>query len=270
MMPAARGTSFRQVNFARGAKAYDQSAIPLEALAAKKEVKVMRVPDLLGADRPAGWNASTVSVNMSRFPDRAMMRQLSKYDSHKRADYNFRAEQLDDRATTTYVPRPSKMQTNERSFDVPRLDQPHHISRCEFPVHSALEGKPRWDPATGHGGDPFGVELAQRKVLERERVEALEYSKRHPPKQRDETLVQREARFMREERERKKTIRETGTAPQPPALTGTWSGGNTYTSLTQGYSFAAGTAPPLNAEDSDLLSHQVPVRKQTTWSLGGF
>lgn len=48
-----------------------------QALAAKKEIKVMRVPDLLG-DRPAGWNASTVSVNMCRFPDRAMMRQLSK------------------------------------------------------------------------------------------------------------------------------------------------------------------------------------------------
>ena len=28
MMPAARGTSFRQVNFQRGARAYDQSAVP--------------------------------------------------------------------------------------------------------------------------------------------------------------------------------------------------------------------------------------------------
>ena len=27
-MPAARGTSFRQVNFQRGARAYDQSAVP--------------------------------------------------------------------------------------------------------------------------------------------------------------------------------------------------------------------------------------------------
>mmetsp|Transcript_47307 Transcript_47307/g.94324 ORF Transcript_47307/g.94324 Transcript_47307/m.94324 type:complete len:266 (-) Transcript_47307:322-1119(-) len=265
MMPAARGTSFRQINFSRGARAYDQSAIPQEALAAKKEVKVMRVPDLLG-DRPAGWNASTMSDNMSRFPDRAMMRQLSKYDSHKRADYNFRAEQLDDRATTTYIPRPSKLQTNERAFDVPRLQQPHHISRCEFPVHSALEGKPRWDPATGHGGDPHGVQKAQLKVLERERVEALEYSKRHPPKERNETLTQREARFMREQREQKKALRETSTAPPSAPLTGTWSGGNTGL----GYSFAAGTAPPLNAGDSDLLAHQVPVRKQTTWSLGGF
>ena len=36
---------------------------------------------------------------------------------------------------------------------------------------------------------------AQAKVLERERVEALEYSKRHPPKNRTETLVQRDSAF---------------------------------------------------------------------------
>lgn len=231
----------------------------------------MRVPDLLG-DRPAGWNASTVSVNMCRFPDRAMMRQLSKYDSHKRADYNFRAEELDHTATITYIPRTSKLEHNERAFDVPRLQEPHHISRIEFPVHSALEGKPRWDPATGHGGDPYGVELAQRRVLERERVEALEYSKRHPPKARNETLIEREARFMRERREEKKAARSSSTTP-PAHFTGMWGTGSTAMSgETQplGYSFAAGTAPPLEALEADILAHQVPVRKQTTWSLGSF
>ena len=97
-------------------------------------------------------------------------RQLSLYDSHKRCDYNYRAEQLDSTATARYIPRPTKFQTNERALDVPRQDAPFGISRCEFPVHPALEGKPRWDPATGHGGDPYGAELAQRKVLERGRI----------------------------------------------------------------------------------------------------
>ena len=66
-------------------------------LASKREVKVERVPDLLGSQKP-GWNNSTLSENMSgkhTFPDRPMMRQLAKYDSHKRADFNFRAEELE-------------------------------------------------------------------------------------------------------------------------------------------------------------------------------
>ena len=111
----------------------------------------------------------------------------SQYDSHKRADFNFRAEQLDDRATARYIPRPNKFETNERALDVARLAQPHLISRCEFPVHAALESKPRWDPATGAGGDPYGVEKAKAKIMERERVEALAYSAAHPPKHRTET-----------------------------------------------------------------------------------
>ena len=151
-------------------------------------VKAGKAPDLLGI-RKAGWNASTLSENMARFPDRPMMRQLarvchalsqswyhphpssadtrvhtSQYDSQKRADFNYRAEQLDDRATAMYIARPSKFETNERALNVPRLAQPHLISRCEFPVHTALEGKPRWDPATGAGGDPYGVEKAKAKV----------------------------------------------------------------------------------------------------------
>ena len=80
-------------------------------------------------------------------------------------------------------------------------------------MHPALEGKPRWDPATGHGGDPYGVEKAQRKVLERERVEALEYSRKHPPKNRTESLVQREERYMREQRERKAQLKAQAALP---------------------------------------------------------
>lgn len=275
MMPACRGVGFRQVNFPRSAKVFEKGDIPAHNLASKREVKVMRVPDLLG-ERPAGWNNSTVSENMSRFPDRPMMRQLAKYDSHKRADFNFRAETLDATNTTMYIPRPSKVQTNERSLDMPRLQQPHHISRCEFPVHPALEGKPRWDPATGHGGDPFGVEKAMRHRLERERVEAMEYSRRHPPKHRNETLIQREARFMEEQRQKKRLARQSVTAPAGTGWasgnTGTFGGDTAMAGFMSGYMSKAEAAATgvYGAEGPDILASQVPVRKRTTWSLGGF
>ena len=114
MMPSCRGQAYRQVNFPRSAKAFERGDIPAHNLASKVEVKVERVPDLLGA-RKAGWNTSTVSENMYRFPDPSMKRQLAVYDSHKRADFNFRAEQLDCVATTKYIPRPSKMQSSAES-----------------------------------------------------------------------------------------------------------------------------------------------------------
>jgi len=139
MMPAMRGTALRSVNFPRGSRAYEKDDIPPHNLAAKKEVQAAKVPDMLGAKK-AGWNISTISDNMYRFPDRPNMRTLSCYDAHKRADYNYRAEELDSRATEMYIPRPNKFQVNERSLDVPRLGEPHHISRCEFVTHAALEG----------------------------------------------------------------------------------------------------------------------------------
>ena len=49
-------------------------------MAAKKEVQAAKVPDLLGVSK-AGWNNSTLSENMKIFPDRPMMRQLSKVRS---------------------------------------------------------------------------------------------------------------------------------------------------------------------------------------------
>jgi hypothetical protein len=253
--------------------------VRLQNLAAKKEVKAAKLPDPLGINK-AGWNSSTMSENMLRFPDRPMMRQLSAYDSHKRADYNYRAEQLDSKATAMYIPRPSKFQTNERALDMPRLSQPHLISRCEFPVHSALEGKPRWDPATGHGGDPYGVEKAQRKVLERERLEAIEYSRRHAPKERAESLVQREERYMKEQRAAKAARRGgAATAPGGVGLIGGGAASATYmgqTGAALGGTFGSSGGygrTGTNFGGSAALgasSYMVPVRKQTTWSLGGF
>ena len=75
----------RSTNFGREARAYDEDAIPAHALAAHKAVQEAKRPNILGT-ATAQWNASTDSG--VRFPDRPMMRTLSKYDSHKRADNN--------------------------------------------------------------------------------------------------------------------------------------------------------------------------------------
>ena len=138
MHAAARGvTLYRTLNFTDNATAYDVGGIPAQNLASKKEVKTIRVADLLG-QRPAGWNASTLSG--SRFPDRPMMRTLSEYDAHKRADYNFRAEQLDCTATTRYIPRMSPiMRPPTMSVASPRkISHPRRRSRrFVWPICSA-------------------------------------------------------------------------------------------------------------------------------------
>ena len=67
-----------------------------------------------------------------------------QFDSIKRADYNFRAEQLDWQDKRMYVPRPNKHQFNERyDSSAHRLSLPPALSRTEFPSHSALISKVR-------------------------------------------------------------------------------------------------------------------------------
>ena len=232
-----------------------------------------KVPDLIGIKKN-GWNNSTLSENMSgkhNFPDRPMMRQLSAYDSHKRADYNYRAEQLDSKATAKYIPRPSKFEHNERALDVDKQSRPFGISRCEFPVHAALEGKPRWDPATGAGGDPYGVEKAQKIVLERERVEALAYSRSYKFKKPTQTLVERETAFIEQQRAAKAAMRASAAAPGGLGASGMASGMGA--SIGAASWMAGNTLGGGSYLDSSAVIHpsqQVPVRKTTTWSLGGF
>jgi hypothetical protein len=206
-----------------------------------------------------------------------------------------------------YVPRPSKFQTNERSLDVARLEAPPALSRCEFPVHERLEQKKPWDPATGAGGDPYGVAKANQKKMEKERVRAMAYSRNHPPKNRTETLMQREERFMRESRKAKEEARARATpfgATAPIAGAGgsstglatTWAAGNSAMS-SAGWSAGSGSKSqsrawlPLSSPDREAegarprrnpysnrptstgdvpMSMKVPARKTTTWSLGGF
>ena len=138
----------------------------------------------------------------------------------------------------------------------------------------------------GHGGDPYGVEKAQRKVLERERVEALEYSKKHPPKNRTESLVQREERFMREQRERKAQLKAAAQLPGGGTLGATGYAAALSSSFADTFrardnsppgdatrmSYGAGTLPTFGPSGHTGIepSLRVPALKQTTWSLGGF
>jgi len=87
------------LNFERKTRAFDESAAPkgviqtcfqcessqvsechplgTQAVQAKQEVLDAKKPDILGVGKP-GWNNSVACENMSRFPDRTLMRQLSK------------------------------------------------------------------------------------------------------------------------------------------------------------------------------------------------
>jgi hypothetical protein len=244
-----------------------------ENRASKTEVRELRVPDPL-EQRKAIWNNSTASG--SRFPDRPMMRQLSAYDSLKRADVNLRSEVVDSVDKTQYYPHTSKLHLNERTLDLRRLQHPHRISRVEFPNHPNLMSKPRWDPSTGHGGDQYGADKLRDLSIERETAWAMEYSRQHPPKRRHETLLQREEIFMAEKREAIREARmgafSARASTAPASMTGTSSGSQSarqlahLTSLghTVHQGFGVLELPPLPADQ------RVPCKKVTTWSLGGF
>ena len=242
------------LNFERTARAFDESAVPAHNLAAKKEVKAAKRPDLLLAGRP-GWNQSTLSENMKRFPDRPLCRQNFKYDAPKRADYNFRAEVLEHADRAMYMPRESKFEYSERRVTAPALQlaNPPPLSRVEFPTTRSSRGdrvgrEEAVDGATGAGGDPYAGQCAHEARGQKMLEAALANGKKHPPRRR-ETLYERETRHQAELRERKATAAASS----------------------HGHAGAvAGDGPPLSAEDQLELSRQVPARKTTTWSLGGF
>lgn len=259
----------RSTQYALDARVYDEDAIPPASLAAKRGVLEAKRPDVIGVGKPS-WNGSTVSENMARFPDRAMMRQLAVYDSIKRADYNYRAETLDWRDKRVYEPVPNKFQVNRRNLGraPPMLDAPPALSRTEFPAHPSLATKPRWDPATGHAGDPYRAEKEKNARIEAESIADRDYSRRHPPKLQQPTLKQREEIFLAEQRKAKELARaerERAAAMGMPLGTSTWAGYNTLGSSV--YPAPAVTAADRVAMD---VTQQVPARKTTTWSLGGF
>lgn len=239
------------LNFGLTSRAFDESAAPLQALAAKREVKTANKPDLCGVGTP-GWNGSTVpeGKHAMRFPDRAMMRQLSEFDAHKRADYNFRAEQLEVQDQRSYIPHQSKFQYNQRHLlpkGTARLDAPPPLARTEFIVHPQLGLKVRWDGSTGSAGDPHAY-AKERLAHEKAGLNAaLENTRLHQPKQRV-GLMQREQFFQEQLRQQKlerRALESAGGIWSPPE-------------------------PPLHAADTLELSKQVPCRKVTTWSVGGF
>lgn len=87
-----------------------------------------------------------------------------QFDSHKRADYNFRSETLDWSDKRVYIPVPNKFQVNERNLGsaVPHLEKVPSLCRTEFPVNAALASKPSWD-SSWHGGDPTHFEKEERR-----------------------------------------------------------------------------------------------------------
>mmetsp|Transcript_42252 Transcript_42252/g.92604 ORF Transcript_42252/g.92604 Transcript_42252/m.92604 type:complete len:252 (+) Transcript_42252:256-1011(+) len=238
------------LNFDRTARAFDETAVPPQALAAKQEVKAANKADICGVNQ-AGWNSSTVpeGKHATRFPDRPMMRTLAQYDSHKRADYNFRAEQLENQDRRRYYPTTNKFEYNERHItgEGASLDVPPPLARTEFVVNPTLGLKVRWDGSTGSAGDPHAY-AKERKQHEKAGLEAaLANSKRYQPKQRM-GLVEREKAYLEEQRRQKAERRAVESAG------GTW-----YT-----------PEAPLAPADAMEMSMQVPSRKVTTWSLGGF
>eukprot|EP00966_Prymnesium_polylepis_P286531 6618793-Prymnesium_polylepis.1 len=146
--------------------------------------------------------------------------------------------------------------------------QPPALSRTEFPAHPSLATKPRWDPATGHAGDPYRAEKEKNARIEAESIADRDYSRRHPPKLQQPTLKQREEIFLAEQRKAKELARaerERAAAMGMPLGTSTWAGYNTLGSSV--YPAPAVTAADRVAMD---VTQQVPARKTTTWSLGGF
>lgn len=236
------------INFERSARAFDESALPPKALQAKLDVKAAKKPDLLGVSTP-GWNQSVVpeGKDATKFPNKPMMRQLSQYDSHKRADYNFRAEQLDNADRRQYIPATSKFQYNERHLQsgAGHLTAPPALTRTEFSINPQLGLKVRWDGSAGTDKDYY---TQQREYRQQEQVTldaALTNSRRHQPRS-HMSVIEREKAHQEEIRAQKAAKRAVEAAGLP------W----------------APPQPPLSEADALEMSRQVPCKKVTTWNLG--
>jgi len=236
------------INFARSAHAFDESALPPKALQAKLDVKAAKRPDLLGISQP-GWNQSVVpeGKDATKFPNKPLMRQLAQYDAHKRADYNFRAEQLENADRRQYIPTTNKFQYNERHLEsgTGQLSAPPALTRTEFSINPMLGLKVRWDGSTGTDKDYY---TQQREYRQQEQVTldaALSNSARHQPRAHT-SVIEREKAHQEAIRAQKAAKRATEA---------------------QGLTWVP-AQPPLSAIDALEMSRQVPCRKVTTWSLG--
>jgi len=244
-----------QINFGLTANAFDEEAVPQKALAARMRVKTAKIPVRLSVGKP-GWDQSVVPDGFKTFPERPLLRTLSKYDAHKRADYNFRAEVLDNTERRMYVPAcTSKFEYSERHILTPdqRAGAPPALSRFEYGIHPNLEGKVRWDESTtgDGGGDPYAATKARERRATAELDSAMRNSRRRgPPSGRVGLMTQYEAQ-LEEQRSVKMERRKLEAAGHTVA----WTGRYNYTA-------------PLSEADAREMSRSVPVRKVTTWSLG--
>lgn len=277
-MFTGRGKALRSTSFSPNARVYEEEDIPAAALASKKAVKAAKQPDPIGVNHPV-WNTSTLSENMIKFPDRPMQRQLSAYDAHKRADYNFRKEHLEWKDGAIYVPRANKFCVNERSLKgyQPQLSAPPPTMRSEFPTHPALESYEKWDHATGphdgKGGDHWAETRRRSSELQQLTQAALQNSQRRKPAADQPSLIEREQRFLDAQRAAKMEQRRAasammGTFIRTPVTLSTL---RATGALAETKKLAETKAlAPLSAADEYEMRQQVPCRNTTTWSLGGF
>jgi len=240
-----------QITFDVHTNVFDEEAVPPLALAARMRVKSAKVQDRLNAARP-DWNQSVVPDHFKVFPERPLMRTLSKFDSHKRADYNFRAEVLDNTERRMYVPAGgSKFQYSERhilSADQ-RAAAPPRLVRTEYGVHPDIVGKARWDPSSGVVGDQYAARKARERQAQSELDDAIRNSQRRAPTRRVGILAEYQAQ-LEQQRATKLERRKLEAA------------GHTVS-----WTRACWTAP-ISEADALEMSRSVPARKITTWSLG--
>jgi hypothetical protein len=239
-----------QITFGMNTNVFDEEAVPSHALAARMQVKTAKVQARLGPCARAGWNQSVVPDNFKTFPERPLMRTLSKFDSHKRADYNFRAEVLDSTDRKMYVPAgDSKFEYSERH--ILSADQqaaaPPSLARTEHCVHPDLAGMPRWDASTGDAGDPYAARKARERQAQTELDAAIRNSQRRAPTRRLGLLAEYQVQLeqQRAAKLERRKLEAAGIA----------------------WTRASWTAP-ISEVDALEMSRSVPARKVTTWSLG--
>eukprot|EP00753_Platysulcus_tardus_P022625 PLAT9828.1.p1 GENE.PLAT9828.1~~PLAT9828.1.p1 ORF type:complete len:298 (-),score=96.69 PLAT9828.1:90-983(-) len=205
------GSVHGKVHYAAEEKVFHVSDIPDRALAARREVKHLKRPDILGLERPK-WNSSTY------VPDVACKRRMRTLATAPRDGYvyNYRAEVLpppaeavssaEARTASALLRTAPKGATAHRPSDSLVAGAVRQLKRVEeMPVHPALEGKPAWD---------FGTRLERKdfdaiaRKTERARVRN---SRRYRMKTEYRDPVTREKDFVHKLRAEKIASRE-GTA----------------------------------------------------------
>jgi len=239
------------VNFGIDVQAFDPTAVPDHARAAKKFVLQSKKQDVLGVNK-CGWDISNATG--VKFPDKPMQRAISAYDSIKRADYNHRAEQLAWKETLRYLPKTNKFHVNQREVlskgiaDSAPTNKVPMQSNTEFPIHSDLQDKYGWQISV------VTPTSKEREALISNQFDAAVRNRAKKPPSNYESLLDKHAKNVEAQRKLKlehRTLSEQGIAV--PSLR------KVLMTIPD---------PPMAVTDAIEMEKQVPARKYTTWSLG--